>query len=93
MPRPFYRPRPAVEGASALHLLSVANNVPGLTILLKAKPQLDILDRGGYTPLQRAILHKKQDSSKLLVSKKVQNLSSSRLGESKNKLEFEHFVI
>ncbi|XP_038075210.1 poly [ADP-ribose] polymerase tankyrase-like [Patiria miniata] len=55
------------EGASPLHLLSLASNIPALTILLKAKPKLDILDKGGFTPLQRAILHKRQDSSKLLI--------------------------
>ncbi|XP_022105519.1 tankyrase-like protein [Acanthaster planci] len=65
--KPHSVPTTTAEGASSLHLLSVANNVPGLTILLKAKPQLDLLDKGGFTPLQRAILHKRQDSSKLLI--------------------------
>ncbi|XP_033624396.1 poly [ADP-ribose] polymerase tankyrase-like [Asterias rubens] len=56
------------ELVSALHLLALSNNLAALNILLKAKPQLDILDQGGYTPLHRAILHKRQESAKLLIN-------------------------
>ena len=67
----FIQSFPNAELASALHILALANNLPCLTVLMKGKPKLDILDKGGFTPLQRAILHKRQGSAKLLVSRIV----------------------